>query len=172
MDATFDGFTPPASGILTQAELDALESRIYDADDSIVNGRGQLFVGFVPESGSIENIEDFFNTYGAFAGANGNIQVTIARLPYIQQPTGGAQPFSAAGLNNIAPAAGEGENTAEGLAGIEPAAGGDENAEEVSCWGDAASNASGGQASSFSFGGAFGDESLAQAAGCNTASAL
>lgn len=114
----------------------------------------------------------FFNTYGAFAGTDGNIQVTISRLPYIQQPTGGTQNFNAAGLNNIAPAAGNEEETAEDLAGIEPAAGGDENAEEVSCWGDAANNASGGQASSFSFGNTFGDESIAQAANCNTASAL
>lgn len=170
LDASFDGFAPPADGILSQAQRNYLETRIYDADDAPINSRGQLFVGFVPdESGSIENIEDFFNRFGAFGGAVGNIQVTIASLPYIQQPNN--QVPGPAALNNLAPAAGEEDDNAEGLADIEPAAG-DEGAEEVNCWGDAANNASGGKASSFSFGGAFGDESLAQAAGCNTASAL
>tara|TARA_R110002124_G_scaffold233406_1_gene398684 strand:+ start:43982 stop:51490 length:7509 start_codon:yes stop_codon:yes gene_type:complete len=171
LGANFDGFTPPASGILTQAQLDFLEDRIYDADDAPINSSGQLFTGFVPVENSIENIEDFFNTFGAFAGANGNLQVTISSLPFIQQPTGGIQGFSAAGLNNLTPAAG-GDETAESLSNIEPAAGDEGSAEEVSCWGDAVSNASGGKVSSFSFGGSFDGQSLAQASGCSTASAL
>lgn len=190
LNASYDGFVPPADGILTQDILDYLEARIYDADDVTVNGRGQLFVGYVPQAlgFTIDNIEDFFNSYGAFLGNSGNISVTIASMPFIQQtpaapsvaPALPNSTLSIQNLANIEPAAGEEAGAAQqapaNVADIEPAAGGEASAsesnEEVNCWGDAANSAASGRAASYTFGSAFGESSIAEVAGCNTASAL
>lgn len=172
LDATFDDFTPPADGILTQAQLDFLEDRLYDADDAIINGRGQIFVGFVPAPG-LDNIEDFFNQFGAFAPGSAAANVTILGLPAIEP---GA--FELAGIE---PFAGE-EPTPEELAGVEPAAGEDEGEDvdpediepaagdqDANCWGEALNAANGGTSVSYSFGGDF-EDSITQAANCGTES--
>jgi parallel beta-helix repeat protein len=156
LDASFDGFVPNSvGGVLTQAQLDTLEDRIFDADDIALDGRGQLFVGFVPELG-LDNLQDFFNQFGGFPPGFSGLNVLIRNA---------AAPAPASALNfaNIEPAAGEGEDeSGEGVADIEPAAG--EETEDAACWGDAVS-ADG--SVSYNFGGSF-EESLADAASCGS----
>ncbi len=162
LNATFDGITPIATdGILEAAVLNYIEDRLYDADDSPVNGRGQIFVGEAPVG--IDNIEDFFNRFFGFNPGSGRLNVTIAGLPLVGP--GGAGAPNAAALNLIAPAAGgddQDEQSADELANIEPAAG----EERVSCWSDAISAASGGATVNYSFGGSF-EEALADASSCS-----
>ena len=152
LNASFNGFVPASqSGILTQAQLDFLEDRIFDADDTGLFGRGQLFVGALQ---GIENFEDFLQGrgFGQF-GATG-LSLTVTGLPPINLPNN---------LANIEPAAG-GDGTdgfdPEDLANIEPAAGG----EETSCW---AAAGTGGNVT-VSFDGGFGDAALDAAASCGT----
>ncbi len=178
LNAAYDGYTPPANGILTQAQLDYLEARIYDADDSIVNGRGQLFVGYVPEAVSqatLDNIEDFFNKFSSFNAGPGAASVTIAGMPRIEG-LARANPSNAGGfdpnvLANIEPAAG-GEDTTgvtdpNALADLEPAAG---EESETTCWSDAVNAAASGKVASYTFGGSF-ESTMAASSNCTTASA-
>ena len=163
LDATFDGILPSSTGgILSQADLDFLEDRIFDADDIALNGRGQIFVGAV----SLLNVEDFFNEFGAFdAGPNG-LNVTITGLPSVISP--GVTANTAAALNLIAPAGGDeaiAGLTPEQLVNLEPAAGN----EDTACWTDAAGAASAGTTVSYNFGGTF-EESIADAAACGAQS--
>ena len=115
---------------------------------------------------TLENIEDFFNTFGAFNGGVTGASVTITGLPTISPDQ------TAALLNNLTPAAGgeggipgdtngDGELSAEEAAALDPAAG----AEEVGCWSDAVNVADAGGAVSYNFGGSVESE-LASAAGC------
>lgn len=155
VDVSFDGFVPSAFGpILTRERFTFLEDRLFDADDAAINGRGQIFVGLSPD---LENIEDFFNQFGEFAGGPNGLNVTLLGLPSVGFGT------TAASLANIAPAAGGGDTSAESLANLEPAAGG----EEATCWGDAVDTALAGTVVNFDFGGSF-EESIADADACRT----
>lgn len=141
--ASWDGVVPDEFGNLLPASvLQAIEDRLYDADDAVVNGRGQIFVGdalVVPTTITLDNFQDFFRSFGFGNFPSGPAQTTILGLPSIGN-------FGGQGLNlgGIEPAAGgDGQN----VANIEPAAGGDEpqggeggqqnNSEQASCWGDA-----------------------------------
>jgi parallel beta-helix repeat protein len=158
LNASFDGITPSnTDGILTASDLGYIENRLYDADDSLVNGRGQIFVG---EALGL-NIEDFFNQFPGATGRFGGFNITIAGLPSVGPIAAGAP--NAAGLNLISPAAGDDdEQNPEDLANIEPKAGN----EKASCWGDAISAASAGATVTYSFGGSF-EEALADASACS-----
>ncbi len=92
-------------------------------------------------------------------GLTNSASVTITSLPSIGNFGGGG----AAGLNNIAPAAGgEGQNPAD----IEPAAGGEESQSSVTCLGDAVNSLDGG-AVTYNFGGSL-EDSIAGASGCQS----
>jgi parallel beta-helix repeat protein len=174
LNANFDGLIPASQGgFLTQAQLDFLEGRIFDADDAFLNGRGQLFVGRVPTEADLglglENLEDFFNRYGTPDDGVSGFSVTVRGLPNVTAaglnaltPAAGTQ--GPAGLNAITPAAGDEADAAPAAApqDIEPAAGG----EDVSCWSDAVS-ANG--SATFNFGGSF-EDSLAGAGKCGSGS--
>ena len=141
-------------------DLAFLEDRIYDADDVLVNGRGQLFVGEVPtDPTTIENLEDLFNQFGLPLDAISGLNITITALPQVTLDAA----IAAAGLN---PAAGEGaelnniEPAAGNLNDIEPAAG----TESVNCLNDGLSS---GGAFNYSFGGTF-EDSLAETASCGS----
>ena len=162
LNATFDGITPSSTGgILTAAELGFIENRLFDADDSPVNGRGQIFVGATPAN--LDNIEDFFNQFYGFNARPRGLNVTIMGLPSVGAFGTGA-PGGAAALNLITPAAGgdEEEQTPDELANIEPDAGG----KKAPCWGDAINAASGGATVTYSFSGTF-EETLADASACS-----
>jgi filamentous hemagglutinin family protein len=157
-DAFYNGFSPALSrygrGILTLPQLQAIEFRLFDLDDTL--GLGQIFVGLVP---GLSNEDAFPNGLGQFAGANGGFSVTIAGLPRVPglNANGG---FNASLLNRITPAAGG--SSAEDLANISPAAGGDATTgedvamiepaagEDISCWSDISSSV-GQQAVTYSF---------------------
>jgi hypothetical protein len=166
-DANFDGIRPATfpGTILPQATLDFIEDRLFDADDTVANGRGQIFVGF-PPSITIENFEDFIRQLGGVPQDAPIANLQITGLPPVQ--------LGPQGLNNIAPAGGE--QTPEQLAGITPAAGGDDETapqniepaaggEDVSCWSDALNDAETGTITNYSFGGTF-EDSIAANAGC------
>ena len=161
--ASFDGIVPFASGnILSAANLSFIEERLYDADDETVDGRGQIFVGQVAEveSRSITNFEDFF-----FKPPSGSdADATGARLEIRGLPSIGSFP---SGLNDIAPAAGEGSN-AEDLANINPEAGGGDtpSTKDVTCLGDVV-NSLGDGSVTYSFGGSL-EDSIAGASACAT----
>lgn len=185
LDASYDGFVPNSvGGILTQAQFDAIESKIYHFNDD--GSLGLFFFGAVP---GIDD-EDVYNRFGDLNWAGGRFRMTILGLPSV--PGAGANRVganSAAGqpgftgnvaefLANLAPAAG-GDDQQDGqqqrgqsisiagqLADLEPAAGGEGG--EVSCWSDAMNQAAGGGAVSYSFGGSM-EESLSQAASCGGA---
>ncbi|AEP10328.1 right-handed parallel beta-helix repeat-containing protein [Micavibrio aeruginosavorus] len=185
LDASYDGFVPNSvGGILTKAQYDAIESKIYHFNDD--GSLGLFFFGAVP---GIDD-EDVYNRYGDLNWAGGRFRMTILGLPSV--PGAGANRVganSAAGqpgftgnvaefLANLAPAAG-GDDQQDGqqqrgqsisiagqLADLEPAAGGEGG--EVSCWSDAMNQAAGGGAVSYSFGGSM-EESLSQAASCGGA---
>ncbi len=189
VDATFDGITPAdTGGILSAVNRTFIEDRLNDADDALVNGRGQIFVGTVAadEGLAIDNVEDFFRQFSFFNPGTSGLNVTILGLP----PVGGPFP-PAFNLAGIQPAAGEEEG---GVAGIEPAAGDEEGGnagqnpqtgnaglnaiepagqnEDTPCWGDAVNAAQNGASANFSFGGTL-EESLADTISCQTtASAL
>ncbi len=156
--ANWDGVVPNSFGnILPASVLQGLESRIYDADDLVINGRGQIFVG-IEEVGinTIDNIQDFFRNIQFSDAVSHGASLTITGLP----------PLDGINLNDINPAAGEGAE-AEKLANIDPAAGGNEpTSREVTCLEDVTGNMSVGTVS-YKFGGSLG-ESLAGAAACST----
>lgn len=160
--ASFDGIVPAsfAGTALPLSTLQFLEDRIYDADDSIINGRGQLFVGFVETINGPTNFQDFLPEFGGVQPLSNAASITIASLPSIGQF--GASP---AGLNNIAPAAGEEGQSGEDVAGIEPAAGENSGA-QVTCLEDAV-GALGGGAVTYNFGGTF-EDTMAGSSGCQS----
>ncbi len=127
--ANWDGLIPAnQGGILSPSDLQDIEDRLFDADDSLVNGRGQIFVGRAAQS--IDNVEDFFSRFGPFGSGLSGLNLRVTGLPSVG-PLGpaGIQPFAGEDVAGIEPAAG-GEG--EGVADIEPAAGG----EDAACWGD------------------------------------
>ena len=127
-NANWDGVVPANFGnVLPANVLQAIEDRLFDADDPLLNGRGQIFVGTAQQS--IDNVEDFFNQFDPFGAGLSGLNLTITGLPPVnlgQQALGGIQPF-AGNPADIEPAAG-GEGTE--VANIEPAAGGS----EAACW--------------------------------------
>ncbi|MCF8496638.1 MAG: right-handed parallel beta-helix repeat-containing protein, partial [Alphaproteobacteria bacterium] len=158
--ASFPGLSLPPS------TLKFIEDRLFDADDALVNGRGQIFTGF-PQTAGLDNIEDFFSKFGAFGGSQRGVNVTINGLPPVQLSAnnlGGITPF-AGGPEDIEPAAGEEEGgEPQNPQDIEPAAGG----EEVSCWSESANAAASGQSSTYSFGGADPEADLSATANCGS----
>lgn len=169
LDASDSTFFMPGPGgglitgdVLTQAQFDFLESMFRHWPDA--NNRGIFWFGAVPADLGIENDKDFFEDLDPFNGGVSGLNVTITGLPRVS----GFAPAStgAAGLNAIAPAAGD--ETPADLANIEPAAGG-EGAQNVSCWGDAVSAAGTGGPVNYSYGGTF-EESIAAAASCGAQS--
>lgn len=157
-DASFDGVIPGsfAGEVLPVATLNFIENRLYDADDATVNGRGQIFAG-TPEviAAGLSNFQDFFFTPETGVAPAGGASVRITGLP----STG------VLNLNNIAPAAGEGEN----VANIEPAAGGDgDQGNDVTCLGDAV-NSLGAGTVNYNFGGSLQDSIVGASACANAA---
>jgi filamentous hemagglutinin family protein len=146
-DATFDGILPSSTGdILSADDLNFIEQRLWDADDPLLDGRGQIFVGD-PAQLSLNNIQDFFNDFRAGEGQGNGLNVTILGLP----PVGPLAPqnLSAPNINlaDISPqAGGSGEQQTPDqpveVANIDPAAGGENEApaagssEQVGCWSD------------------------------------
>ncbi len=160
MNSSFDGIVPNSflGGILPSPVLNFIEDRLYDADDNIVNGRGQIFVGGTI-SPVLDDIQDFFRYFRFRTGSSSGAILTINGLPFIG---GGAD-----GLNNIAPAAGDNSEEASELAGISPAAGGDDNnAHEVTCVSDAL-NSLGSGSVTYKFGGTF-EDSIASESKCTS----
>ncbi len=173
-NANFDGIVVSEdfpSLVVPLDTLTFLEDRLFDADDALVNGRGQIFVGFPPNL-TIDNFEDFIRLFGGPASGPSGLNLSITGLPPVQL---GPQQFA-----GITPAAGGGTPTAQQLAGITPAAGGDGDGtvapqdiepaaggNDVACWGDALASASNGTPVNFNFGGTF-EESLADAAQCGS----
>lgn len=166
--ANWDGVVPNTFGnILPAPVLQAIEDRLYDADDLFLNGRGQIFVGSLPtpdDQQGLNNVQDFFREFVAPAQTANNASATILGLPSIGF---NIAPFNPA---NIEPAAG-GEG-GQNVAGIEPAAGGDDNQQEeqqVRCWGDAVNALGTSNAPvTFNFGGTF-EDSIESASGCQSA---
>lgn len=187
LNATYDGFRPSTvGGILTQAQYDAIESKIYHFNDE--STLGLFYFGAVPAD---LDDSDIYNNYGALSWANGRFRMTILGLPSV--PASGPAPSTGTGagtqpgfvgnvadfLANLAPAAGgddtgtkktkksSGINVAGDLAALEPAAGGNAE-EEPACWSDAVARASAGATVNYSFGGTS-EETLNQAAACGGA---
>lgn len=145
-DATFDGILPSATGDIISAEnLNFIEERLWDADDPLLDGRGQIFVG-TPEDLSLNNIQDFFNEFEGGEGQGNGLNVTFLGLPPIG-PVGGPTP-PVTNLAAISPeAGGDGTQTQNPqqpleVASIAPEAGGENEAapaggsEQVGCWSD------------------------------------
>ncbi len=160
-NASFDGIIPAnfANTTLPLATLQFIEDRLYDADDSVVNGRGQIFVGFVEAINGPANFQDFLPEFQGGAPLDNFASVTITGLPSIGNFGGGV----AGGLNDIAPAAGDEGTEGEDVAGIEPSAG---EGAEVTCLEDAV-NGLGSGAVTYNFGGSF-EETIAAASGCQS----
>ncbi len=176
VEANFDGVIPNtfSGSQLPAATLADIESRLYDFDDAVVGGRGQIFVGTaIPVSTTFEAFEDIFLQESNNQGApSTTASLTINGLPFIAgAPTGG-------NLNDITPAAGGGEGqggTEDDLAGISPEAGGEEagqqgGSQDVTCADDAASSLGGGSVT-YTFGGSF-EDSIAGASACGGNAAL
>jgi parallel beta-helix repeat protein len=158
----FGAFSPADTGdILTQDQLDFLESMFRHRPDA--SQRGIFWFGALPAPEGVEFLKD--PIYDPFDGGVSGLNVTITGLPRVS----GFAPAStgAAGLNAIAPAAGD-ETTTADLANIEPAAGG-EGGQNVSCWSDAVNAAGTGGPVNYSYGGTF-EESIAAAASCGAQS--
>lgn len=146
----FGTITPAnTGGIITAGQFDFLESKFQHFPD--LDDLGLFFFGAIDPIDQ----EDIFNTFGAFSGGTTGASVTITGLPFLTQQQ------TASFLNNLGPAAGEGEPTPEELANIDPAAGGD----SVGCWSDAMSSVDGGATVSYSFDTSF-ESALADTAGC------
>ena len=138
LNASFEGLIPSEEGgVLPLTSLEFIEERLWDADDPVEDGRGQIFVGVAQDG--LDNIQDFFNDFeGAGPEASG-LNVTFLGLPNVDQP----EP------QNLEPAAGEGEEGSN-VADIEPAAGGDEESEQVNCWSELTNTLQSGKSASIS----------------------
>ncbi|QQG36415.1 MAG: right-handed parallel beta-helix repeat-containing protein [Micavibrio aeruginosavorus] len=180
LNATYDGFRPSTvGGVLTQAQYDAIEAKIYHFND--LASLGLFFFGFVPAE--IDQ-EDIFRNIAGFNPRNGGLNLTITGLPTIPGFAGSAASF----LNSIAPAAGGNaqggqkpqrfSSLVEQLANIAPAAGGDaagaapaaEGAPVVgrsTCWGDAMAAAGAGGIVNMSYD-LSPDTALSDAAACQS----
>ena len=163
----WDGFVPAdnldGDGNIPASVLAAIEARLFDADDPLLNGRGQIFVGTpAEESGATVAQEDIFNYFGPFRGTLSGLNVTIRGLPGI--PGG---PLSLNAITPFAGGEGEGEGggtSPEDLNAIEAAAGGGESSP---CLGDAVGIAETGQSVNVTYG-TSPEETLAGAASCSS----
>ena len=123
LNASFEGLVPAdQGGTLPATSIEFIEERLWDADDPLEDGRGQIFIGVAQDG--LDNIQDFFNEFeGAGPEASG-LNVTFLGLPNVNQPA----------PQNVEPAAGEGAEGSD-VANIEPAAGeGEGESEQVNCW--------------------------------------
>jgi hypothetical protein len=177
-NASFDGFIPTlAANLMTQAQYDLMQSRIFDWNDD--NTLGLFFIGDAIADAGIDQ-GDIFRDISGIPGAAGRFSITIQGLPRIPgAPANAAAGLniaalnnitpaaggSAAALNNITPAAGEEASSAQAVQEVEPAAGDTGANGSVSCWGDAVAAASAGQSVTYSFGSG-GSDALA-AASCS-----
>lgn len=164
-DVSFDGRV--AADGLSPEQFDFIEERLFDADDSPIDGRGQIFepandpnvVVFEPEAAAleIENFEDFIPVETEETEQQqSSASVTVQGLPATGQ--------DAAAANALNPQAG---GDGADVAGIEPAAGGDESEEaprEVTCISDAVGAIATGSFT-YSFGGTF-EQSIAGQSRC------
>ena len=157
--------SPYGPGILTLAQLQALENMIFDLDDSV--GRGQIFVGTVP---GLDESDLFPNGLGTFGPGGAGFQLTILGLPTV--PGAASQSSLGAFLNNLTPFAG-GDSSPEAMANIAPAAGGNAadlnniapaSGETAGCWADVGT-AVGSGAVSYNFSNSSAD-AMDAAAGC------
>ncbi len=161
--ANFDGFIPnlnqDALGNIPAIALEGIEDRLYDADDSPFDQRGQIFVG-TPAVAGLDNVQDFFREFAEFAPGFGGFSLALIGMPPVTQPTASLnsiQTFAGAeDLNNINPEAG-----GDDLNNIEPEAG-----NQSSCWSDVV-NASAEGGVNFNFSGDP-TESLDAAASCGS----
>jgi parallel beta-helix repeat protein len=154
--STFDGVRPASKGnVLTDAQFAAINGKIFDYRDR--NDLGLFFFGANENTDSV-NQEEVFNSFDPYGFGGGDVQVTILGLP--STSAGGGTPTGAAALNNIAPAAGDEEEelTPEELNALSAAAGG--NSQQAKSWGEAASSARSGGATTFSFGSTLGASAL------------
>lgn len=183
--ANWDGLVPNGfTGFLASAERQAIEDRLFDADDAAVNGRGQIFQSPTVENENqdgLGNVEDFFRDFRNLDAKSNQASLRVLGLPPVTLAQASAG-TSGASLNNLAPQAGgnqpatnsqvianiepaAGEGTeAKDASAIEPAAGA--NDQQVTCWGDAL-NSLGAGAVTYNFGGTF-EDGLAQETGCRT----
>jgi parallel beta-helix repeat protein len=166
--ASWDGIVPATFPglILPLATLNAIEDRLFDADDAAINGRGQIFVGFPPLLG-LDNVEDFFNRFGNFGTGPSGLNLTITGLPRLTPGAlnlGAITPFAGGeeGVAGIEPAAGEESGQGQALDSIEPASGGN----DAACWGDALNAAVNGSVS-YNFTGDM-EEMMNDASSCGT----
>ena len=126
--ATYDGVN---GGLLTIAQLLAIESKINDYDDN--SSLGQIFSGYV-----LFDDNQILRKLNANSYRSGRAAVLVTGMPRTGVNDGPAQRpfFNVQDLANIAPAAG-GDDTAEAMANMEPAAG-DTTPPAVTsgaCWG-------------------------------------
>lgn len=166
--ASWDGIVPSTFPglVLPLATLNAIEARLFDADDAAINGRGQIFVGFAPALG-LENVEDFFNRFGSFGTGPSGLNLTITGLPRVTPGAlnlGAITPFAGGeeGVAGIEPAAGEEGGASQAIQDIEPASGGN----DAACWGDALNAAVNGSVS-YNFTGDM-EEMMNDASACGT----
>ncbi|MCB1581155.1 MAG: right-handed parallel beta-helix repeat-containing protein [Rhodospirillales bacterium] len=160
----WDGIIPTNFGnVLPASVLKAIENRLWDADDPLLNGRGQIFVArVIPNNRTIDNIEDFFNNFGPRGRGFRGLSLTLTGLPPVNGTTSVAGISPAAGDEEDEDVAGIEPAAGEDVAGIEPAAGG----EEAACWGDALNAAINGSVN-YSYSGDP-SESLSDAVNCGS----
>ncbi len=164
-NASFDGIVPASftDTILPIDTLQFIEDRLFDADDAVLNGRGQIFAGFAPAPFGPANFQDFLPELLNGQDLNNAASVTITSLPSIGDFGGD----NTGGLNNLEPAAGGNGNDPQDLANLEPAAGeGQDGQSSVTCLGDAVTSLGGG-AVTYNFGGSL-EDSIAGASGCQS----
>ena len=162
----FGNVRPASQGnILSPDEFNFINSKIFDYRDR--DDLGLFFFGVAEDDFSV-NQEELFNTFNSANFGGSDVRLTLLGLPNTG-PASGAPAGGAAGLNNIAPAAGGdgGELTPEELNALEAAAGGDDT-EETSCWGDATASARAGGTTTFSFGSTLGADTIAAEGACRS----
>ena len=172
--ATYEGFRLDTVSFLTQAQHDYYESKFHDFNDDAT--LGLILIPAVPD---LDN-NKFFDDFADFNGHINTVSITLLGLPKVSATQGGLNFSSANALNAIQTAAGGDSNaplTPEQLNNIESAAGEETNgaapavrAQSANCWNDALSGASPGHPVNYSFGGSFGDASLASAGSCSGSS--
>ncbi|MFH1158599.1 MAG: right-handed parallel beta-helix repeat-containing protein, partial [Pseudomonadota bacterium] len=122
IDGTLATYDLVNGGLMTAAQLAAIEDKINDYDDD--RTLGQIFVGFTPD----DNMHVFGKAMG-FRFRPGRAGIVITGLPHLPGQGGGPRAF-----------------TAQELAGLEPAAGGDDkgdnkgsggNTVTAPCWSQA-----------------------------------
>ena len=133
--ATYDGLRPldlTVPGILTVAQLNAIEAKLFDFDDP--GSRGQIFAGSLP---GVDQENILANAIENFLGFGNNLTVTVTGFP-TTIPGAGTQALTG------------GPITAAQAAGLEPAAGGNDEEDDngspaityANCWAEVTSGGS------------------------------